>query len=530
MPSMPPADESSHGHVLVVDDDLATRKFMKVQLEDAGFDVSIADSGERCLELAVSLLPEVIVLDLSMPGMTGIEACRRLRAGAQTHDIPVLFLTAPQDEERVVVRALEAGANDFLSKDSSRHVLAARLRTQVAISRAHYKLRELSLVDEVSRAWSKAYLQSTLRGAIKAMTREREPSLVCVVADVAGLEAVNKRHGFRGGDEVMRVIASALMSSTRETDVVSRLDGARFGVLLIDTTLENAQPVIERMKETTAQRTKLATVSFGIADISEVGVDDLRDADKIDRMVGHLIKRASLAARVAEREGEGSIVVGRESVPGEEPEPLSVSADDDEPTGAYDLDQLEQEALLPEDDEPTGAYDIEQLDKMQTIEKVLGDDEPTGAYELDKIKKTSTPPPPSEAVSSAPPPPSNPPPKRVVRSALGLPKSIRPRAKLPPPPRKNVDTDDEPTGPYSLDMETSKMPSVRGSSVRGNSVRGSSVRGNNPRGSDSTTAPEIEVRDTEVITESDEEIEVDIDLDEDSVVDIATADADVDEA
>ena len=117
---MPPDDQSSHGHVLVVDDDRATRNFLRVQLEDQGFDVTMADGGERCLELAVSLLPEVIVLDLNMPGMDGIETCRRLRAGAATHDIPLLFLTGRQDDEKIVVKALDAGANDFVLKDASR--------------------------------------------------------------------------------------------------------------------------------------------------------------------------------------------------------------------------------------------------------------------------------------------------------------------------------------------------------------------------------------------------------------------------
>ena len=67
-------------------------------------------------------------------------------------------------------------------------------------------MRELSLVDEVSGAWSMAYLRSGARSSLKAMTRPRQLALCCVVADVAGLEGVNQRHGFRAGDEVMRQV------------------------------------------------------------------------------------------------------------------------------------------------------------------------------------------------------------------------------------------------------------------------------------------------------------------------------------
>ena len=309
MPTVPPDDESSHGHVLIVDDDRATRNFLRVQLEDAGFDVTMADGGERCLELAVSLLPEVIALDLSMSGMDGIETCRRLRAGAATHDIPILFLTGRQADERALLRALDAGANDFVIKDASRHVLAARLRTQVEISRAHHKMRELSLVDEVSGAWSKTYLRSGARSSLKAMTRPRRSSLCCVVADVAGLEGVNRRHGFRGGDEVMRQVASTLIESPRESDVVARLDGARFGILLVDTDLAGARPVMDRMRQAAAVQVKMATISFGVAQLDAVAVDALRVGDPLDAVVEDLVKRAVVAARKAEREGAGCVVV-----------------------------------------------------------------------------------------------------------------------------------------------------------------------------------------------------------------------------
>jgi two-component system cell cycle response regulator len=345
MPTMPPEDAASHGHVLVVDDDRATRNFLGVQLEDAGFDVTMAASGERCLELAVNLLPEVIVLDLAMPGMDGIETCRRLRAGAATHDIPILFLTGRQDDERVVVRALDAGANDFVSKDASRHVLAARLRTQVEISRAHHQMRELSLIDEVSGAWSKSYLRSGARHSIKAMSRVRKPSISCVVADVFGIAEVNQRHGFRGGDEVLRLIASCLLDVTRETDVVARLDGARYGVLMIDTDLDGAAPLMDRMNAAVKEKVKLATVSFGVAVLDSVDVDQLR-SDNIDGLVDDLIKRAVIAARKAEREGEGSVVVdASEELPPEAIEPAPVS----EPTLPVQLPSSKP----PADDENT---------------------------------------------------------------------------------------------------------------------------------------------------------------------------------
>lgn len=117
-------------HVLVVEDEPAQREVLAYNLEAEGFDVAKAETGDDALMLVDETAPDVIILDWMLPGVSGIEICRRLKSNAETRKIPVIMLTA-RSEEADRVRGLETGADDYVIKPYSVIELMARVRTQL---------------------------------------------------------------------------------------------------------------------------------------------------------------------------------------------------------------------------------------------------------------------------------------------------------------------------------------------------------------------------------------------------------------
>ncbi len=113
--------------ILVVDDEEDIRELVELNLSREGYRVLMCESGERALAQAVSQKPDLIILDLMLPGMDGLEVCRRLKADSITRQMPVVMLTA-KGEEADIVAGLELGADDYVTKPFSGKVLVARVR------------------------------------------------------------------------------------------------------------------------------------------------------------------------------------------------------------------------------------------------------------------------------------------------------------------------------------------------------------------------------------------------------------------
>ena len=120
----------AHPQVLVVEDEPAQREVLAYNLEAEGYDVAKAETGDDALLLVDEVQPDVIILDWMLPGVSGIEICRRLKTRAETRSIPVIMLTA-RSEEADRVRGLETGADDYVVKPYSLIELMARVRTQL---------------------------------------------------------------------------------------------------------------------------------------------------------------------------------------------------------------------------------------------------------------------------------------------------------------------------------------------------------------------------------------------------------------
>ncbi len=117
-------------HILVVDDEEDILVLLKYNLEKAGYEVSCAGNGTEALKRARQQLPSLIVLDLMLPGISGLEVCSLLKNDARTRDVSILMLTA-KGEEKDIVRGLEMGADDYVCKPFSPRVLVARVQAVI---------------------------------------------------------------------------------------------------------------------------------------------------------------------------------------------------------------------------------------------------------------------------------------------------------------------------------------------------------------------------------------------------------------
>ena len=122
--------------ILIVDDSDATRETLLSILDGQGYTLITADNGSTAIKQADDIRPDLILLDIMMPGMDGFEVCRRIRSMPQIAEVPIIILTA-LDDPGSLVQGIEAGADDFLSKPVNRHELRARVRTIVRLNRYH---------------------------------------------------------------------------------------------------------------------------------------------------------------------------------------------------------------------------------------------------------------------------------------------------------------------------------------------------------------------------------------------------------
>jgi signal transduction histidine kinase len=182
--------------VLIVDDTPTNLDVISEALSDAGFDVAIATSGERALQQLERKLPELILLDVMMPGIDGFEMCRRLKANSRTSNIPVIFMTALTDVDSKV-QALEMGAVDYITKPFAEKEVLARVKTHLQLRRLTQQLEHQVTQQTTDLAASKDQLvqsekMSALGELVAGVAHEINNPIGCVCGNLRYAEEYAK--------------------------------------------------------------------------------------------------------------------------------------------------------------------------------------------------------------------------------------------------------------------------------------------------------------------------------------------------
>jgi two-component system, cell cycle response regulator len=235
--------------VLAVDDDDSYLRRLKLVLTRAGFDVSTASDGAAAIErIRADRDIAVLISDLSMPGMDGIETVRRAREASAFPGLYTILLTA-SDGTEVKLRALDSGLDDFLTKSSSDSEIVAKLRSaarRLQMERrlhvANEELQALALTDELTGISNRRALY---READAILGQHR--GLSVVLFDLDRFKYVNDTFGHLMGDRILADVAATLKANTRTGDVIARYGGDEFVLLLPDTPPEEARAITSRI-------------------------------------------------------------------------------------------------------------------------------------------------------------------------------------------------------------------------------------------------------------------------------------------
>jgi diguanylate cyclase (GGDEF)-like protein len=275
-----------HQQILLIDDSESIHPLVTSLLADEPVRIHSAHDAATGLVLAASLRPDLILLDVEMPGMDGFEACRRLKADPATSSIPIIFLTARTASEEMV-RGLELGANDYVAKPFKLSELLSRVRANLRTSHLIRLLEEKALIDSLTGLGNRAMFDGRFAAEVARRMRSTNP-LSCIMLDVDRFKAINDMCGHPFGDQVLKKIGEALLGICRVEDTACRYGGEEFVVLAPQTPVAMAAHLAERMRLaieklpfTYRGETIRVTCSFGVSEA--IGVFDrmmLQRADK----------------------------------------------------------------------------------------------------------------------------------------------------------------------------------------------------------------------------------------------------------
>jgi diguanylate cyclase (GGDEF)-like protein len=236
--------------ILIVDDDVLYLETLKVMLSDT-YVIHTAQNGHTALMLAEDLKPDVVLLDVVLPGMTGFDVFFALRENESTRYIPVILmsgLTDMEEQERVFV----VGAADFMQKPCSKIIIREKIKLQLKIVEYSQTINQLSLANPLTGLPGQKRFLYTLNEEYRRNCRNQTSlSLVCLNID--DFTAFNHEHGYSLGDEVLKKIAAVCRKAARRSaDIPARLDNGTFAVCLSGTDDQGARIIAENIKNEVA--------------------------------------------------------------------------------------------------------------------------------------------------------------------------------------------------------------------------------------------------------------------------------------
>jgi diguanylate cyclase (GGDEF)-like protein len=230
--------------ILLVDDDSTAVRVLSRILSNFA-PLRFATSGRAALKLARESVPDLVLLDVDMPELSGFEVCKAFKSDPALTDVPIVFITS-HESAQLEAKGLALGAADFIGKPPHAPLVVARVRTYQRLKVLSDTMRSAVKMDFLTgavtrREWEKALTQEWLRAQ-----RSTAP-LALLLADIEGFTAYNAEHGEEKGDACLKLVADALRAAAhRPIDLLGRYAGGQFAILLPETDTRGAGTVAQR--------------------------------------------------------------------------------------------------------------------------------------------------------------------------------------------------------------------------------------------------------------------------------------------
>ncbi|MFZ3045707.1 MAG: response regulator, partial [Desulfatirhabdiaceae bacterium] len=309
---------------LVADDNVVARKIISLCLSREGIDVHEAEDGQKAYEIITQGLDriDIVITDLMMPEMDGMQLCRQIRQGLGMLDIPIIVLTAMSDLSEIL-EVFKVGASDYLIKPYAKEELLARISVHIERNRinrelrttirmlkeANEKIEKLSIMDPLTGCFNRGYLNSQLAKEIKRAVRYGKP-LSIILSDIDHFKRVNDVYGHQAGDHVLIRFVEMIQHVLRnDVDWIGRYGGEEFLIVLPDTPVANATTVAEKLRKAVScepipwDNHEIAiTSSFGLT-----GFDSVQESN--GPLVEKMLKFADENLYEAKKNGRNQVVI-----------------------------------------------------------------------------------------------------------------------------------------------------------------------------------------------------------------------------
>ena len=272
--------------ILIVDDSREDINILGSLLREE-YNLRIAIDGEKALKIVESgNYPDLILLDIMMPGISGYEVCKILKSNTLTQHIPIIFITGKTSEDDEVT-GFELGAIDYITKPFRSAVVKARIHTHMELKKYRDYLINTSYCDGLTSISNRRHFDEHYDNMWKIAIREAIP-LSLIMIDIDDFKQFNDNYGHSNGDRALRLIAKTLENSIeRKTDIIARYGGEEFVCLLASTRISGAINIAEKFNAAIgllqiphgfSTTGKYVTISQGIAStvpLQKLGSEEL---------------------------------------------------------------------------------------------------------------------------------------------------------------------------------------------------------------------------------------------------------------
>lgn len=282
--------------VCVVADDADERRLIDLVLKKASFSVALASDSRCGAEVIARVRPKVVVCDFDLPRADGVDLCRRMR---QNPDLAAtcFVLMSASGRKNLAVESLMAGADDFLAKPINHQELVARVRVGIRLWTLHDQLRRAAMIDGLTGLLNHEHFHRALAAELNRARRYGHPAALILV-DVDFFKAINDTFGHPVGNTTLRQLSDLLRDCVRGCDILGRIGGEEFGVLLPEATMPDAVQVAERIRVAIRENLRVpglrdfvVSASFGVAEFDDRRVNSPETlVDLADRAL-YLAKR-----------------------------------------------------------------------------------------------------------------------------------------------------------------------------------------------------------------------------------------------